>query len=103
MQKSIIVSFKTLENSEVAIPILYERDDTDDIQTIRCKVNMPLGGVPHWLRPLKFEVRAMYNGKTYEPLINETAGVTNTNAAMFMEETHAQVLLNEKRATGKRK
>jgi hypothetical protein len=104
MEKSILIEYRP-EGDErlLAIPLLYEMEDTEDIQTIRCKVNMPFGEIPGWLKPHKFEVRAIYDGNSYQALLNETGGVHTLDAALFMEKAQQEVCIIEKRGTQKRR
>ncbi|HXS35324.1 MAG TPA: hypothetical protein VN721_01375 [Flavipsychrobacter sp.] len=97
MESSIVINYMASNNQQMSIPLLYEMEDNDNIQLIRCRVNLPLSEIPIWLRPHKFEVRAMYDGNAYQVLFNETRGVDTIDAALFMDAAQEQLFLKEKR------
>lgn len=104
MEKSIAIDYRTQDTALLmSIPILYEREDEENIQRIRCKVNMPVNQIPTWLKPHKFEVRAIYSGDSYEVLMNETRGVLTLDAMLFMEKAQEMVFTVEKRVVSKKK
>ena len=98
MEKTIAIDYRTYDQGQqMLIPILYEKEDEEDIQTIRCKIDMPVNEIPGWLKPHKFEVRAIYGGNSYEVLMNETRGVYTLDAVLFMEKAQEEVFMAEKR------
>jgi hypothetical protein len=98
MEKSIAIDYKTYDcQHQMSIPVLYEKEDNDNVLTVRCKINLPLSEIPSWLKPHKFEVRAIYDGNSYEALMNETRGVYTLDAILFMEKTQKEVFRSERR------
>jgi hypothetical protein len=102
MEKIITIGYSTYEHAQqVLIPVSYEKEDDDNIQTIRCKISLPQNEIPAWLKPHKFEIRAMYNGNSYQVLLNETRGVHTLDAILFMEKAQEALFLAEKRMAAK--
>jgi hypothetical protein len=98
MEKSILIRYSPRgDQQDVSIPLLYNKEDEDNIQVLTCRVNMPYPQIPSWLHPHKFQLRALYDGNTYMPLMNETSGNYTLDAALFMEKAQEEILTAEKR------
>jgi hypothetical protein len=82
--------------NEVSVLLSYEKEEADGVQVLRCKVDMPLGQIPEWLKPHKFELRALCADGSYQALLNETRGMHTVDAALFMERVQEQVWQSEK-------
>ena len=97
MEKTISIQYTPEGAQCLSIPVCSEKEDDDQIQVLKCRIDLPMGQAPIWLRPLKFEVRAIYDGKSYQPLMNETGGFYTLDAALFMEKAQHEILYAEKR------
>jgi hypothetical protein len=98
MEKTILVRYQPFGADQAqSIPVCYETETDGDVITLRCRVDMPFGEVPWWLKPHKFELRASYEGNTYQLLMNDTRNVYSVDAALFMDKVQEEILQVEKR------
>lgn len=104
MIRTIAINYTSVGGGNaMSIPLSYEKEEEQGIQVLKCRVDLPWGEIPDWLKPHKFELRALCSNGSYEALLNETPNIYSLDAALFMERAQEQVWQAEAPAVKKKK